>query len=408
MAATEPFQNPFRPGAGHAPPYLAGRDAEKNEYTRLLSQDAILDNVVLTGLRGIGKTVLLDEFRPLTLTSGWLWVGSDLSESSSVSEDNLATRLITDLSTATAGFTVATTVRQEIGFRAPEREVPTRLDFDTLRRVFTATPGLIADKLRTVLELTWAAISAVKKPIRGIVFAYDEAQNLADHAAKDQYPLSLLLDVFQSIQKRGVRFMLLLTGLPTLFPKLVDARTFSERMFRVLFLKRLGETECRDAILKPIEDARCPVQLDSRSVRLIVDHSGGYPYFVQFICREVYDHFLVNHQRSGRFGSVRIDAITRKLDSDFFAGRWARVTDRQRDLLHVIAYLDGSEDEFTVQEIVEGSKTRSPKPFSSSHVNQILAKLAGSGLVYKNRHGKYSFAVPLFGKFVLRQMAEAA
>ena len=63
---------------------------------------------------------------------------------------------------------------------------------------------------------------------RGLVFAYDEAQNLSDHAAKNEYPLSLLLDVFQSIQKKGIPFLLVLAGLPTLFPKLVEARTFSE------------------------------------------------------------------------------------------------------------------------------------------------------------------------------------
>ena len=82
--------------------------------------------------------------------------------------------------------------------------------------------------------------------------------------------------------------------------------------------------------------------------------SGGYPYFIQFICREVYDAFLANLRASGEAGSIPSDAITRKLDSDFFAGRWARVTDRQRDLMLVIAGLESSDDEFTVQEVVEG------------------------------------------------------
>lgn len=62
---------------------------------------------------------------------------------------------------------------------------------------------------------------------------YEEAQNLSDKAEKEQFPLSLLLDAFQSIQKKDIPFMLRLTGLPTLFPKLVDARTLAERMFRV-------------------------------------------------------------------------------------------------------------------------------------------------------------------------------
>ena len=101
-----------------------------------------------------------------------------------------------------------------------------------------------------------------------------------------------MLEVFQSIQKKGIPFMLVLVGLPTLFPKLVEARTFAERMFHVLFLKRLSDEDSQDAVLKPIQDAKCPVKLNAESVQVIILASGGYPYFIQFICREVYDAFL--------------------------------------------------------------------------------------------------------------------
>ena len=77
------FPNPFRPGAGHSPPYLAGRKRERNEFLRLLGQRTILENMVLTGLRGVGKTVLLDSFQPLAREKGWLWISADLSESAS-------------------------------------------------------------------------------------------------------------------------------------------------------------------------------------------------------------------------------------------------------------------------------------------------------------------------------------
>lgn len=403
------FANPFTPGAGHSPPYLAGRDTEKLEFSRLLQQDKILDNLVLTGLRGIGKTVLLDEFRPLAVAKGWLWVSSDLSELSSLDEEHLATRLLTDLAAATSGIEV-TSSRSTIGFgghaSGPRFEA---LDYSVLRGVYEQTPGLISDKLKRVFEVVWEVISTFDHPIPGIVFAYDEAQNMSDHPAKQQFPLALLLDIFQSIQRRGIRFMLVLAGLPTLFSKLVDARTFAERMFRVVFLKRLDDHHSRDAILRPIEAKQCPVRLDEKSVQVIVDNAGGYPYFIQFICREVYDSFLSNYQRTQRFGMVPIIDITRKLDADFFAGRWSRVTDRQRDLLYLIASLESSGDEFTVAEIVERSRALGgAKPFSASHVNQLLAALASSGLVYKNRHGRYSFAVPLFGQFVLRQLIERA
>ena len=84
------FANPFRPGAGHMPPYLAGRETEKAEFAKLLEQDVILENLVLTGLRGVGKTVLLEIFKPMAIQKGWLWIGADLSESASVTETNLS------------------------------------------------------------------------------------------------------------------------------------------------------------------------------------------------------------------------------------------------------------------------------------------------------------------------------
>ena len=82
-----------------------------------------------------------------------------------------------------------------------------------------------------------------------------------------------MLDVFQSIQKKGIPFMLVLTGLPTLFPKLVEARTFSERMFHVLTLTKLSDEASREAIEKPIDDNRCPVRFTKESVDTIIDLS---------------------------------------------------------------------------------------------------------------------------------------
>lgn len=102
-----------------------------------------------------------------------------------------------------------------------------------------------------------------------------------------------------------------------------------------------------------------------------------------------------------------MDEILRKLDSDFFSGRWNRATDRQRELLSVISSLKNCDEEFTVQEIVDKSKSKGGKSFSGSHVNQMLSKLADAGLVYKNRFGKYSFAVPLLGRFIQRQEKSA-
>ena len=396
------FSNPFRPGAGHHPPYLAGRHAEREEFLRLLGQSTILENMVLTGLRGVGKTVLLDSFKPLAMSRGWVWVGTDLSESTSISEHNMAIRLCTDLSPVTSSLVVETEEVRRVGFVADTDQVSRTLTYQALTELYEHIPGLSLDKIKGVLEIAWRALSK-EQHVRGIIFAYDEAQNLTDQSAKDQFPLSLLLDCFQSLQRKGLPLMLVLTGLPTLFPKLVEARTFSERMFRVVFLQSLNESESDEAIRKPVEeDAKCPVRLSDDSVNTIINMSGGYPYFIQFICREVYDAFIPMIDK-GESASVPAAEIEQKLDTDFFAGRWARASDRQRALLFVISRLESCDDEFTVQEVVEESKRALDKPFSSSHVNQMLVALASQGLVYKNRHGKYSFAVPLLGQFISRQ-----
>lgn len=130
---------------------------------------------------------------------------------------------------------------------------------------------------------------------------------------------------------------------------------------------------------------------------------GRVPLLYSVICREVFDAFI---QRLDSNDTARpeipIEPIQRKLDTDFFAGRWSRVTDRQRELLWVIAHLQGADEEFTIQELVKLGKQMLTKPFSPSHTNQMLASLAEQGLVYKNRFGKYSFAVPLLGDFIVR------
>jgi len=401
---TKQFTNPFRPGAGHMPPYLAGREAESQEFRRLLDQETILENMVLTGLRGVGKTVLLETFKPLAIQQGWLWTGTDLSEATSISEENLAIRIMTDLAIVTSAIRVPGEELRAVGFARSRTRVTRPLDFSTLVEIYNTTPGLGTDKLKAILEFVHRCLSQQEK--RGVIFAYDEAQNLADHAAAKQFPLSLLLDTFQSIQRRDIPFMLVLTGLPTLFPKLVEARTFAERMFHVVFLDRLIKPDSRDAILKPIQSTRCPITFTNESVDAIIDMSGGYPYFIQFICREVFDLFIQKVD-TGEKAAVPQEAIRRKLDSDFFAGRWARATDRQRELLMVIAHLPNCDSEFTLQEVVEVSRELLKKPFSSSHVNQLLVSLSDAGLVYKNRHGKYSFAVPLLGGFILRQQEVA-
>ena len=137
------FKNPYRPGAGHMPPYLAGREREYAEFDRLLEQDEILENLVITGLRGVGKTVLLETFKPRAIEEGWLWASADLSESASISETALAQRLLADLALISSSATVANPARDKaVGFAAPEQPDEVPLTHDMLAGVYQNTPGL--------------------------------------------------------------------------------------------------------------------------------------------------------------------------------------------------------------------------------------------------------------------------
>ena len=188
------------------------------------------------------------------------------------------------------------------------------------------------------------------------------------------------------------------------FPKLVGSRTYAERMFRVMTLDNLNYDESREAIAKPLD--KVPEQIKNFFNLFsddIYDLTKGYPYFIQFWCRELYDYLADTRPATVKKDTDIIGRISRKLDMDFFEARWARLTNRQRDLLSIIAQLENSSGEFTVQEIVAQSKT-SNHVFSGSHVNQMLNALFRKGMIFKNRHGKYVLAVPLLDEYIRRRM----
>jgi hypothetical protein len=395
----EPFINPFRPGAGQPPPYLAGRENEKIEFEKLLHQTPILKNAIITGLRGVGKTVLLEILKPISVQNGWFWAGNDFSESAGVSEQSLSLRIIADISTLVSSFTLDESQIRALGFVLSGESTEIKLNFQVLMAIYNTTPGLESDKLKRVLEVVW---DAVKSKVKGIVLAYDEAQILKDKSLDKQYPLSLLLEVIQYLQKKQIPYLLVLTGLPTLFPNLVEARTYAERMFNITTLDKLSEVESREAILKPITAKSCPITFTDHGVNEIIKYSSGYPYFIQFFCKEVFDSILQQIKVGIEDYVVTIPEMVRKLDADFYSGRWSRVTDRQRELLTIIAKLPNADQEFTVKDI-SAKSSEVNNLFKPTYINNTLLKLIDSGLIFKNRRSKYSFAVPLLAAYISRQ-----
>lgn len=399
--------NPFRPGAGQQPIYLSGRTKEQDTFRNMLRQNPISQNGIVTGLRGVGKTVLLETFKPIAQAEHWLWTGNDLSESTSLTEDRVARRLVVDISTLLGPLITLTNKTEAFGFNTEKMVVSRPLAFDDLWSIFENTSGLIIDKIQAV----FAAVDDLVKnePLKGIVFAYDEAQNLADHAASKEFPLSLILDLFSFLQRKGFikQYLLVLTGLPTLFPKLNEARTYTERMFHVMQLDRLEPDDAQKAVEEPLNITNSSLRFAEKTIDTIVKKSGGYPYFIQFMGKEVFDAWIGKITK-GEAPSAPMEQILEKLDQDFFAPRWVRATDRQQQFMQVISTLPNSEEEFSVPEIAKASREILKSGFTPSHAVQILQALAERGLIYRNRRGAYCFAVPLLSRFINRQAWDPA
>lgn len=393
------FTNPFKPGAGQAPPYLAGREDEKLKFEKLLLEPPGLNNLIISGLRGVGKTVLLETLKPIAIKQGWLWAGNDFSESAGVTEKTLSTRIITDLAPLVSSFIIGKKEFVGLGFKPEIKTLEQKLDYRTLIEIYKQEPGLETDKLKKVLLII---NSVLKNHVKGIILAYDEAQILKDKSVDKQYPLSVLLEVVQYLQKLQIPYMLILTGLPTLFPNLVEARTYAERMFNHITLEKLSDEESRKAILEPIKAKNCPVSFTEVGILELLEYSSGYPYFIQFFCKESFDIILQQVKAGVVNLTLLIKDIVRKLDTDFYASRWNRVTDRQRDLLIVISKLPNANTEFTNKEIANKSIELNAL-FKTTQINNLLVKLIEAGLIFKNRRSKYSFAVPLMADFIKRQ-----
>ena len=321
-----------------------------------------------------------------------------MSGPASMSEERMAARLVTDLSILTSRHLFMH--KPQVGFHRGDEERAT-IGYEALSGLYVNTPGLVSDKLKAVLKFVWD--DGFKDLANGIVFAYDEAQIMADHEKQGQFPLSLILEVFQYLQRTGYPYLLVLTGLPTLNARLVSARTYSERMFHTIFLTRLDNDSSRQAIIEPTLKEECHIRFSDDAVDTIAHMSGGYPYLIQYLCREAFDVWIEQYGKNEK-PIIPSREILRKLDNDFFSARWDPVTDRQRQLMCVISRLDNCDEQFAVQDIVRRSKKDLDNHFSPSQVSNMLSTLSVSGLVFKNRHGKYSFAVPLLSQFIKRQI----
>ncbi|MBS0242463.1 MAG: AAA family ATPase [Proteobacteria bacterium] len=403
------IENPYRPGAGQIPPIVSGRLGELRAFKEIILRREFADNVLVTGLRGVGKTVLLEEFRQIAVANDWLWVGNDLSESSSLTEERLALRILTDLASALgehmrtegndparAGRHSESLVKRLAALHASDAS---NLTFEALQHVYERAPGLPSDRLKEVLRRVTMMLERAR--VAGLVLAYDEAQCLADRATADEFPMSMLIETIAQLQKREglVPCRLVLCGLPQVLDSLVETRTYTERMFRVMSLERLAANDTRFAILKPLEALMPPLYAPMALIEKVVDLTGGYPYLIQFFGRELVNQLLANG------GTLAPDDFPspetyERLDSSLFAARWSRTSDRQREILNLLAQRPSGSSEFSIKELEDLATVDG---LAGSAIQSHVAGLVERGLIYRTRHGRYAFTIPMSETMILRR-----
>ena len=387
------MENPYRPGAGHMPPFLAGRGKEEEHFRRLLRQNFATENILITGLRGMGKTVLLAHLKQLAEAAGWIWVGNDLSESSSLSEERLALRILTDISES---------LGRVLNSSEKEQGESTNASFEALKNMYEFTPGLPSDRLRNVLQRLGSLVKSAKA--RGIVLAYDEAQCLKDRADHNEFPMSMLIETIASLQRKTgtTQYLLVLCGLPQAQDALTEARTYTERMFNVITLERLSRADTHAAFVTPLKSLMPPLCISRELIDKAVDMTHGYPYLIQFFGKELVDELVQNGGTlpANKFPS---SSVLNRLDSGLFAARWNKTTDKQREVLNIIACRPAeSSIDFSAQEIAE----QSVGELTNGQATQMLQALTERGLLYRTRHGRYAFTVPMSEIMILRRMRD--
>ena len=381
------MDNPFRPGNGIIPPYLAGREKEtlwfKNSLESALS---LPQNLVLSGIRGTGKTVLLRKFEEICAKKKWLFVRREFNSKLN-QEGEFLDALLTDIITKTKGVSLAKRLKKPvIGFKKDNID---NTEEDIIYILTQKYKGPLGDKLEAILEDVYESI--YKAGYNGLVLLYDEFHFIEDGKIGNNFPLSLLLESFSHAQQKGLRYYLVLSGLPPLFPNMVKSKTYAERMFSVKNIGNLPKEASQKAIRLPLKKSK--INFIDDLINTIVKETQGYPYFLQF-----YPYYLIQNIPKKKIGLIEFNEmyplILKELDGSFFSGRFKRASDSEQKILLEMAKL--------VPEI-KFSELRERTKIDKNYLNQIMINLIEKGLIFRIGRGKYKFTLPLFEKYLLRK-----
>ena len=388
----DPVRNPYSPGAGTPPPALVGRDAELQAFDiaiQRLGARRSAKSLLLTGLRGVGKTVLLREFGRIGERRGWVCQHVEVREDQSFPEV-MAVLMREALLRLSTGELMADRVRRALGvlksfqvrWQLPEGGDMV-LGLDPLPG--RADSGILDHDLAGLfLEIG----EAVRDRGAGVLFTIDELQFLArDH-------LAALMVGLHRISQEQLPVLVAGAGLPSLPGLAGDAKTYAERLFAFRVINSLGKAEAQAALAEPAQAASVYWQPDA--LERVVDRTRGYPYFLQEFGKHAWDIATGPAEITAVDVETATPLALAELDTGFFRVRIDRATSEERTYLAAMASLGAG-------------------PYASGDVATVLNRpatevgphhdaLIGSGLCYSPRHGIIDFTVPMFGEFVCRAM----
>jgi hypothetical protein len=387
----DPVANPYSPGAGRKPAALVGRDRQRAEWMTAIDRVEVGRSnqpFVLYGLRGVGKTVLLSDFRRAAADRGWIVAqveaGSDKTLREALGEALHAS--LADLARPSAGKRLLKALKTALSFKASYDASGTwsfGLDFSGEPGGGADTGVLETDLRKLVQDL---ALAAEEEGV-GFAIFIDEAQDLKSSE------LIALCAIAHAAGQDDWRVLFAFAGLPSLPRILAEAKSYAER-FNYEKIEELRGAIAADALLKPAADEG--VEWDPRGVELLVAESGGYPYFLQQFGQDSWN------EADGpgiSFDDARVGAARglAALDGGFFRARWDRATRAEQAYMRAIA-LDGDGGSSSGE--VAARLDRKPASFGP-----IRASLIAKGLVYAPEHGVVAFTVPGMAAFISRQIA---
>ncbi|MGY1827412.1 MULTISPECIES: AAA family ATPase [unclassified Blastococcus] len=393
----DPVRNPYAPGAGQRPPELAGRDDELQAFDVVLERIARgrpERSLVLTGLRGVGKTVLLNQLRSAAISRGWgtgkIEARPDQSLRRPISSAlHMALRELGprhgDQESVAEVLGVVKAFAQRVN--AAESKVRDRWQpgIDVPAATGRADSG---DMEIDLVELLSDAAGVAADIGSGIALFIDEMQDIQ---ADD---VSAICAACHELSQQGAPLIVVGAGLPHLPAVLSASKSYSERLFRYLRIDRLERAAADRALLAPAE--REDVTFDPAALDALYEAADGYPYFVQAYGKVTWD-VAASSPITAADVAMAAPVAEAELAVGFFGSRYDRATPAEREYMHAMAELGGPGGAAVATSEVAVSLGR--KPASLSPARDSLIK---KGLVYSAERGQIAFTVPHFGRYLLR------